>query len=286
MSQITHSRNRIERNCIKTFTLIELLAVPGIARRAARLMRFTLIELLVVIAIIAILAAMLLPALSKARDAAKQMLCVNNQKQIYLGMLGYVTSFVGYSSPGYISKTSTSPLPLDGGTSQHWHWSFIIEEYTGLKQRRSLDKNPAGAGKGAWLTGSLFDCPGNDVIYYPKANANKYITEAEYGVYYLICPEVSNIIPNGWSPMKKSISRAKRPTTTILIFDSPNVPDECNGVRYPFATYDHGNRLLSKTLGGQGWGGDVHDKKMNILFIDGHVGRKASHLVTFKDMGW
>ena len=78
--------------------------------------RFSLVELLVVIAVIAILSGLLLPALAKARDKAKQIQCLGNLKQMGVGMAIY-TSDNDYMMPRYYLRADGSPV--------HWVYDLL-----------------------------------------------------------------------------------------------------------------------------------------------------------------
>lgn len=80
---------------------------------------FTLIELLVVVAIIAILAAMLMPALAKAREYARSVSCLANLKQIGMSYMFYADDHDGYMPPSWGSNDH--PVPAAGPTSR-WGW--------------------------------------------------------------------------------------------------------------------------------------------------------------------
>jgi type II secretory pathway pseudopilin PulG len=114
---------------------------------------FTLVELLVLIAIIAILGALLLPALSRAKGAAQRTSCVNNLAQINKAVLLYATDN---------AETLPAGAPIAGGPLATNHWGMfyrpLVQTYLGLHGEPSpRDK--------------VFACPSDTFLYdFPSLN--------------------------------------------------------------------------------------------------------------------
>ena len=126
----------------------------GVARRGSA-KGFTLVELLVVIAIISILAALLLPALQRARDSAQRTTCMNNLKQIHLYNMFYEQEFDSLIEVGYFG----SMMVGEHKASEDFHYFYAnylkgpatYKGYTGWEAIRH----------GAFHSVKLLTCPSN-----------------------------------------------------------------------------------------------------------------------------
>ena len=160
---------------------------------------FTLIELLVVIAIIAILAAMLLPALSKAKEKANAIVCLNNLKQWGLAAQIYATDNADYLPP------DGTPNPGDSSTNTGWYIQLpqvlSLPRYHDMPWRTNAT---AGVGRSVWI------CPSNP----RRSNTNN--------LFHYCLNEYINDTGVDNHPVK--ISSLRQHSALVYLFDSKNLP--------------------------------------------------------------